>query len=248
VTRRILALASAVLLVATACAGGDPQAPTDAADTAATSGDGAGSGAGSPGPLVGAFAIEAGACADAGVTAGSSFRMVQIGGTVSDGPFVSNGDSPCGDQTWVPLEPGTDGGLVAGSHQPAPEPAFDEAGNALAGAITAPTTWFAVAFATSTNATDPQTGDATVTPAIEHDGEGALTGDLSAWAASWNGQHFNQGSPKPDGSAPGNTTPVTGSYDPDTGRFTLSWTSQIVGGPFNNFTGVWHLEGTFEPA
>ena len=28
----------------------------------------------------------------------------------------------------------------------------------------------------------------------------------------------------------------------------LEWSSTIVGGPFNNFTGTWHFEGTFEPA
>jgi hypothetical protein len=26
----------------------------------------------------------------------------------------------------------------------------------------------------------------------------------------------------------------------------LEWASQIVGGAFDNFTGVWHLEGTLE--
>jgi hypothetical protein len=80
------------------------------------------------------------------------------------------------------------------------------------------------------------------------DEDGQLTGDVSAIAASWNNEFFNQGSPKPDGSAPGLTTPVTGTYDPDTGAFVLEWSSQIVGGPFNDFTGIWHLEGAFTPS
>jgi hypothetical protein len=41
---------------------------------------------------------------------------------------------------------------------------------------------------------------------------------------------------------------VTGTYNADTKAYTLDWTSQIIGGPFNNFSGHWHLEGTFEPS
>ena len=63
--------------------------------------------------------------------------------------------------------------------------------------------------------------------------------------AEWNRQYFNQGSPKPDGSKPGITSPVTGTFDAKTRAFTLEWTSSIVGGPFNGFTGQWHLEGTY---
>ena len=81
-------------------------------------------------------------------------------------------------------------------------------------------------------------------PPCRSDG-GKLSGDLSAFAATWNDQAFNQGSPKPGGARPGNTTAPSGTFDPATGAFTLTWTSQIVGGPFNNFTGLWHLEGTF---
>lgn len=77
---------------------------------------------------------------------------------------------------------------------------------------------------------------------------GKLSGDVAAFDATWNKQAFNQGSPKPDGSRPGNTSPATGTYDAATGAYSLTWTSQIVGGPFNNFTGYWHLEGTFAPA
>jgi hypothetical protein len=47
---------------------------------------------------------------------------------------------------------------------------------------------------------------------------------------------------------PGLTAGPTGTYDSATKKFTLDWTSQIVGGPVNNFTGTWHLEGTFDKA
>jgi hypothetical protein len=49
------------------------------------------------------------------------------------------------------------------------------------------------------------------------------------------------------GGTPGSTTALSGTYDPTTGQFTMSWKSLIVGGPFNTFTGVWHLTGTFVP-
>jgi hypothetical protein len=75
-----------------------------------------------------------------------------------------------------------------------------------------------------------------------------LSGDLRAWEATWNKQDFNQGSPKPDGSTPKLTTPAHGTYDATTGAFVLEWTSTIVGGPFNEFTGSWHLTGTFRAA
>jgi hypothetical protein len=40
---------------------------------------------------------------------------------------------------------------------------------------------------------------------------------------------------------------VTGTYNSETKAYTLEWTSQIVGGAFNNFSASWHFEGTFEP-
>ena len=201
------------------------------AATAAPSGD----------ALVGTFKITA---ADCSATArGSYFRMIQPGGNAS-GPFVQNTDSTCRDNTYTPLSPGTDGGLTTGAYQAEPDPAFDSAGNGVANRITTPQKFFSVNFATATNATDPQTGTKVAAPQIRRDASGHLSGDLRAFAASWNNQHFNQGSPKPDGTTPGTTAGPTGTID-GSGRFVLDWTSLIVGGPFNNFTGKWHLEGTF---
>lgn len=197
--------------------------------------------------LVGLLRLDAGTCGDDGVASGSSFRMVQAGGSLDEGPFVPNGDSPCGDQTWTPLAPGTDGGLRLGDYQPAPDPAFDADGNAVAGRVTEPATWFAVGFAAATNPVDPQTGVDVPPPALRADTAGGVDGDLRAFAAAWNGQQFNQGAPKPDGSSDGNTTPPSGTFDPDTNRLVLEWSSQISGGAFDGFTGIWRLEGTFEP-
>lgn len=195
--------------------------------------------------LVGTFRIAAGAC-DGAVVSGSRFRMVVPSGNAG-GPYASNSNSPCGDQTYTPLAPGSDGGLVTGSYQPAPNPGFDGSGNSLASRITKPTLFYGVAFSTSTNPVDPQTAVQVAAPTISVT-NGKLSGDLRAFAASWNRQEFNQGAPKPDGSSPGNTAAPSGTYNAATGAFTLVWASQIQGGPFNNFTGIWHLEGTFAPA
>ena len=196
--------------------------------------------------LVGLFKIDAGRCETTGTT-GSSFRMVQPGGSVAAGPFVANGDSPCADKTWTTLSPGTDGGLRTGAYQPQPSVAFSPTGDSASTAILEPQKFFAVAFGPSTNTKDPQTGASVAAPKVAVSGT-SLTGDIRAFSVAWNGQQFNQGSPKPDGSTPGGTSPLIGTYDSTSHAFTLSWSSRIVGGPFNNFTGTWNLRGTFVPA
>lgn len=201
--------------------------------------------AGAADELIGTFRLMPGACGGGGAT-GSYFRMILPTGTL-DGPWVENADSACADRTYTLLSPGTDGGLVTGSHQPAPTPGFDDAGNSTATRIIRPVRFFGVAFSASTDPRDLQTGAAVPAPTLRVDGR-SLSGDLRAFAATWNEQAFNQGAPKPDGSRPGNTAPARGSYDPATGAFSLTWTSTIVGGPFDKFTGLWHLEGTFVPA
>jgi hypothetical protein len=198
------------------------------------------------GDLNGLFKIAQGVCAAERAT-GSSFRMVQPGGTLASGPFVPNGDSPCADKTWTPLGAGRDGGLRTGAFQSQTAPPFDGQGNATSDGITQPQRWFAVAFGLATNAHDPQTNKTTPVPRIRLAGS-VLTGDLSSLAATWNGQHFNQGAPKPGGENPGATSGPRGTFDPSTKAYTLDWTSQIAGGPFDKFTGIWHLEGVFQPA
>lgn len=219
-----LGLFASVLLVLSSCGGGEATSTEK--------------------ELVGLFRITAGVCTDAGAT-GSYFRMVQRDGDTDSGPFVNNNDSACADRTFSPLAAGSDGGLVTGSYQAHPDPAF-EGGNALASRLAQPTGWYAVKFALATNPKDPQTDTQVSAPKITL-ADGQLSGDLRAFAAAWNGQHFNQGSPKPDGTKPGNTRGPTGTYESSSKKFTLEWTSQIVGGAFDQFTGTWHLEGVFEP-
>ena len=185
--------------------------------------------AGFEGDLAGTFSIDDAVC-DAAEVSGSYFRMLQ-----PDGNYIPNADSACADVTYSGLTAGTDGGLVTGAYQEAPDPAFDAAGNATADAIFAPVTFFAVAFG---GATDPAEAMPMLTAT-----DGVLTGDLSAFTAYYGGGSFNQGAPKPDGTG---DAPM-GTIDPETGAYVLDWTSLISGGSFDGFTGVWHFEGTFAP-
>jgi hypothetical protein len=195
--------------------------------------------------LVGLFKVSAATCSAAGApTSGSYFRMVNPGGTVVAGPFIANADSSCVDKTYIALLPGTAGGLVTGKYQPQPNPPFDAAGNGVAATILTPTKFFGVNFAVSTNKTDPQSTSATKVPSIKVT-KGKLTGDLDAFGVAYGNQQFNQGSPKPNGSKPGATAGPTGTYKSGPRTYTIEWSSAIVGGPFDGFTGVWHLEGTF---
>ena len=220
--RTALALAAAAALLA-GCGGGGEDAAKASAGT----------------PLVGTFAVTAGACTGSGPT-GSWFRMVTPTGTVEKGPYVDNADSRCADKSVTLLAAGTDGGLRTGGFQPQPASPFGPEGQSLSGRVVAPVQFFAVGFGVSTNAKDPQTGATVPAPVVTRDGD-ALSADLRSWAVGWNGQHFNQGAPKPDGKG----SKATGTYDEATGAYTLEWTSRISGGPFNGFTGVWHLTGTF---
>lgn len=242
---------------------------------ACSSGSGASTtSAGGSRQLVGLFRLSPGQVSGTQVT-GSWFRMLQPGGKPGTGPYMVNSDSPADGGQVTLLAPGTQGGLRTGGYQSQPAPAFDTGGNSLAAAIITPTKFFGVRFSISTNRLDPQTRTDVAPPTVVLD-HGKLKADLSSWAASWNNQDFNQGAPKPVSStgakAPGQAQTerawdwvsrrwldaapkptvtgagATGTFDPGTGRFVLEWTSLIVGGPFNGFTGMWHLEGVFQAA
>jgi hypothetical protein len=195
--------------------------------------------------LVGTLQLTPGSCSG-GRAAGTYFRMILPSGHAG-GPYLSNSDSTCSDQSFTPLSPGSDGGLRFGSYQPTPDPRFSSNGDARAHRITAPATFYGTAFATATGQVDPQTRTAVAAPRLTVTGSRVTAGQRSV-AGSWNNQDFNQGAPKPNGSTPGNTALPTGSYDASTGAITLNWASQIVGGPFDKFTGAWHFEGRFVPA
>jgi hypothetical protein len=237
-------------------AGGSPgSAGSGGSDSAAPGGNGSGTPTAPSDqatPLVGLFRLDAGAQAVSGKISGTYFQM--LGGPNGDQP-LSNGNSTALDKNYTLLRPGLDGGLRTDGYQQAPSPAFagtdpvngGPSGDALADRIVQPQSFFNINFSIVTGAVDAQTGQADPLPQILVRG-GQLTGQTTAWVAQWNGLSFNQGSPKPDGTSPSNTRPVMGTYDAATGHFVLQWKSLIVGGPFDGFTGGWHLEGTFVPA
>ena len=192
--------------------------------------------------LTGLLSITAGSCSGA-QPSGSYFRMITPAGKVGQGPYVSNVDSTCKDKNVTLLAPGTDGGLRLGAYQPRPGTEFLAGGNSASTAILAPTGFFAVKFGVSTNPKDPQTGSSVPAPKATRDGA-VLTVDLAAWSVGWNHQEFNQGAPKPVAGG----ARATGTINPTTGAYTLDWSSKIKGGPFNGFTGIWHLTGTLHSA
>jgi hypothetical protein len=184
--------------------------------------------------LNGTFEIEPGAQKPSGVLTGTYFRMRGI----------VNPSSPLLDQEYTPLSPGTDGGLETFAYQEPP------AGNTLANGIVQPQAFMEIDFTIVTAPTDLQEGLADPLPVIV-DTNGELSGQITDWEAQWNSLSFNQGAPKANGTLPGpegrSTTLPTGSYDAATGHYVLTWTSLIIGGPFNTQLGEWHLEGTFVP-
>jgi hypothetical protein len=251
-TRTALLATLALTLTVTACGGGDK-----------------GGKAGKGTELIGIVKLTAGS-AKGGELSGTWFRMQQIGTPVK---YMINADSKVDGGQATLLAPGTSGGLRLGGYQSQPTPAFAPNGDSLSGAITKPTKFFGVAFSLATNPVDPQT-KTDVAPPTVYVKDGKLTADLSSWGVTWNNQVFNQGAPKPvsstDAKALGQEKvekvwdwvagkylekapaaaitgkSATGTYDAKTGKFVLEWKSLIVGGPFNKFTGIWHLEGTFK--
>jgi hypothetical protein len=176
---------------------------------------------------------------------GSYFRMILPGGTEK---YFRNTNSTAKDKTYTLFTPGTQRGLRLGAFQPPPTPAFASDGFALASSIVKPLPFAGIDFSISTAPTDAQTGQPDVAPSLSVTGD-KVTGNVNAWTAGWNSIYFNQGSPKPGSNLyPGFTKPVTGTYNKKTKAYEIIWYSLIVGGPFNGFTGYWHLQGALLPS
>lgn len=172
--------------------------------------------------------------------------MIYPKGKVKTGPFFINSDSTAKNKGYTLFKPGIDGGLRTGAFQEQPSPAFQSNGFSLSNRIVQPLLFAGIKFGLSTAPTDAQSGKNVGAPRIFVDAK-KISGDLRGFTASWNKIYFNQGAPKPSGSTPGLTRAVRGLYNPKTKRFAFDWVSQIVGGPFNDFSGYWHLEGRFVP-
>jgi hypothetical protein len=171
---------------------------------------------------------------------GSYFRMILPGGIDK---YFHNPNSKAKDKTYTLFIPGSERGLRLGSFQEPPAPAFASDGFALASNIVQPLAFAGIDFSISTAPTDAQSGQPDVPPSLSVTGN-QVTGNFSSWTAEWNSIYFNQGAPKPGSEPyPGFTKPVTGTYNKKTKAYQIIWYSLIVGGPFNGFTGYWHLQG-----
>jgi len=95
-----------------------------------------------------------------------------------------------------------------------------------------------------TNPLSYQNGSANPAPTATVAEDGTLSVDMSSWEVFWNGTAFQQG---PRVSAEEGFIPAMGFYDSATGAYSLDWSSLIVGGPFANVVGYWHLEGQIRP-
>jgi len=175
---------------------------------------------------------------------GSYFRMLLPGATDK---YFTNPNSKAKNKTYTLFLPGTEHGLRLGAFQQPPTPAFASDGFALASTIVQPLKFAGIDFSISTAPSDAQSGMPDTPPSLNVVGKQVI-GNLSAWTAEWNSIYFNQGSPKPGGSFPGLTLPVKGTYDSHTKAYQIIWYSLIVGGPFNGFTGYWHLQGKLLPS
>jgi len=175
-----------------------------------------------------------------GRATGTYFRMITSRGSAQV-QYLANPDSSASDKTYTLGRPGKDGGLATGRFQEHPSPAFDAKGNARASRIIKPQPYTAIDFSVATLKTDPQSKKSSAVTTASVSGR-RLTLRVPGYTAEWNGQYFNQGAPKPDGSG----SPATGAYNARTKHFVVTWKSTISGGPFNGFTGFWHLEGTFK--
>lgn len=120
--------------------------------------------------------------------------------------------------TSAPVEilPGTPGTLTEGIFQ----------GSIAAPALLADFIFFGQPVSTYT----AQTGVDNLTHPTPNIDLVNLTADMSSFYAYWNGNEFNQGY---------NDAAVVDNFD---GSYTLTWSSQIIGGPFNLKIGTWTLD------
>lgn len=180
--------------------------------------------------------------------------------------FAMGGNNPNGAST-VMLQPGSDSGVILGTYQnfvlnpDVPHPYNWDGNGAAAGTgfspaptvasnLLMPFSFFGVATYVGTNPVSYQSGlSHPVASATVDNGDCVgtvctLSLELSAWEVMWNGSAFEQG-PRPVSSGP--FVPAVGTFDLSDNSYSVTWSSQINGGPFNGVTGYWHLEGTLAP-
>lgn len=147
-------------------------------------------------------------------------------------------------QGTVPITGGVDGGIYVGTYQNPPVTETHYGHKVGSDQILNPKKfiWEQVPIYVSTVDADPSNKEIKYpAPKIIQRGK-KLQAELSGWTCMWRGNTFNQGSPRSS-----NDKGPRGTYDPETKAYTLDWHSKIQEGPFEGFTGVWHLVGHFTP-
>jgi hypothetical protein len=108
---------------------------------------------------------------------------------------------------------------VTGKYQPNPSPAFNTPrGERLAVTSSQPQVFTAIDFSIATNKPGPPEGQSVPAPKII-DTNGKLSGQVEAWSAPGTSCTSTRGRPSPDGSHPGLTKPLTGTYNAKTHAF-----------------------------
>jgi hypothetical protein len=154
------------------------------------------------------------------IASGSYIRMQLPSGGYFDNPY-----SALSNKTYTAVASSASGGISTASAQPAPNPAFDSHGNSLASSIIRPTSFTGIKFGVTT----------TVVPSFYVSGS-KLTAYIRHLYAQWNKQTFLQGAI------------AFGTYNSRTHAYSLTWQAVVHGGPFDGYTGHWHLQGTFTPS
>jgi hypothetical protein len=205
------------------------------------------SGASATTDLVGTFHLAPGRCSSAGAPPTGSYFVV---GNAADGKPVPTAQGACADKMFVPLSPGTDGGLVTGTFQPDPAPTFSSNGSSLAALIIVPVNFQGQKVGMATSGYDDQ--NAPSAPPIFPVPTATVVG--SHLYVDLRSLHFSYGG------LPGSTCATSygqgcwdlgsksaaGTYDRSTRQFTLDW---FVGEAFSEAGDSIevHFAGTFVP-
>jgi hypothetical protein len=188
---------------------------------------------------------------------GSWVRLYQTALGPSDpaGYFV-NPSSPAADQSYTPLVNGTQG-VELNAAQPIASPAFDGSGNSLTNTILTPEAFAGVnfsAYVTKNTAKKAKFGKKGLILQIVKDSnvtDPISSADFTGWTIAWGGDpNYATPGSTPDingGNLTGSVTWLNAKKHKLGGTITLNWSSTISEPPFQAYTAVWQLEGTYTP-
>jgi|CZKG01.1.fsa_nt_gi hypothetical protein len=184
---------------------------------------------------------------------GSWVRLYQ---TANPAAYFINPSSPAADQSYTPLVNGTQG-VELNTAQPLASPPFDGGGNSLTNTILTPEPFAGVnfsAYVTVNPTKKAKFGKKGLILEVGKDKNAtdAITAaDFTGWTIAWGGDSKF--------ATPGSTANVDGGNLTGTitwtnpskhnlgGKIALNWSAQINEPPFQAYTAVWQLQGTYTP-